>query len=196
MANQAAERANAKAKFLLMDAEAISFKKPFDVIWSVESISHYSNQEKFFASAAKLLRSDGTMAITDWFKKDGLTPREHKKFLEPIEKGMLVELHTMEEYKTLMNENGLEVVKTEILNNRCAKTWDLCLDIIKNKAFWAIAMQNGAAFVHYLKAFKAMREGFASGNFIYGLMIAKKPEEMKSYSELLNAVESKAPQEV
>jgi tocopherol O-methyltransferase len=196
MANQAAERANAKAKFLLMDAEAISFKKPFDVIWSVESISHYSNQEKFFASAAKLLRSDGTMAITDWFKKDGLTPREHKKFLEPIEKGMLVELHTMEEYKTLMNENGLEVVKTEILNNRCAKTWDLCLDIIKNKAFWAIAMQNGAAFVHYLKAFKAMREGFASGNFIYGLMIAKKPEEMKSYSELLNAMESKAPQEV
>ncbi|HXJ03648.1 MAG TPA: class I SAM-dependent methyltransferase [Candidatus Acidoferrum sp.] len=175
MANEATESAKASAKFLLMDAEAIGFEKPFDVIWSVESISHYSNLEKFFASAAKLLRSNGTMAITDWFKKDGLAPSEHKKFLQPIEKGMLVELHTMEEYETLMKTNGLQIVKTEILNKHCAKTWDLCLDIIKNKAFWTIAVQNGVTFVHHLKAFKTMREGFASGNFIYGLMIAKKP---------------------
>jgi tocopherol O-methyltransferase len=196
MANQAAERANASAKFLLMDAEAINFKNPFDVIWSVESISHYPNQEKFFASAAKLLRPNGTMAITDWFKKDGLTPREHKKYLQPIEKGMLVELHTMEEYETLMSENGLEVVKTETLNKRCAKTWEVCLDIIKNKAFWALAVQNGVDFVHYLKAFQAMREGFASGNFIYGLIVAKKTGEMESYSELLKAVGSRVRQEV
>ena len=55
-----------------------------------------------------------------------------------------------------------------------------------------MAARNGVAFVHYLKAFKAMREGFASGNFIYGLMIAKRPGEMESYSDLLKAVESKA----
>jgi hypothetical protein len=79
-----------------------------------------------------------------------------------------------------MSENGLEVVKTETLNKRCAKTWDVCLDIIKNKAFWALAVQNGVDFVHYLKAFKAMREGFASGNFIYGLIVAKKQEKWKA----------------
>jgi hypothetical protein len=109
---------------------------------------------------------------------------------------MLVELHTMEEYETLMSENGLEVVKTETLNKRCAKTWDVCLDIIKNKAFWALAVQNGVDFVHYLKAFQAMREGFASGNFIYGLIVAKKTGEMESYSELLKAVGSRVRQEV
>ena len=177
MANQAAREANARAKFLCMDAEAMKFKKPFDVVWSVESISHYPNNEKFFADAPKLLKPRGRMAITDWFKKEGLTPREHKKFLEPIERGMLVELSTMKEYEDLMSKNGLKVVKTETLNRHCAKTWDLSLDIIKDKAFWALASQLGLAFVHYLKAFKVMREGFASGNFVYGLIVAEKSPE-------------------
>jgi hypothetical protein len=32
--------------------------------------------------------------------------------------------------------------------------------------------KNGAHLVFYLKAFQAMRSGFATGNFIYGLLIA------------------------
>jgi tocopherol O-methyltransferase len=179
MANQVARKSNASAKFLCMDAEALQFDKPFDVIWSVESISHYPNDEKFLASAAQLWKPNGKMAITDWFKKDHLTPREYKKFLQPIEKGMLVELHTREQYESLMTKNGLKLPKTEILNKNCAKTWDLDLDIIKDKAFWALAAKNGVAFVHSLRAFKAMRDGFASGNFVYGLMVAEKPSPIR-----------------
>lgn len=81
------------AKFLLMDAEAMDFQKQFDLIWSVESISHYQHRERFFASAAKLLKPGGCFAITDWFKKENLTPAETRKFIDPIEKGMLVEHH-------------------------------------------------------------------------------------------------------
>src|SRR6266487_6700553 len=51
MANQAAARENVNAKFLLMDAEAMKLNHSFDVVWSVESIAHYPNKEKFFASA-------------------------------------------------------------------------------------------------------------------------------------------------
>jgi tocopherol O-methyltransferase len=141
MANQAARKAKANAKFLCMDAEAMKFKKPFDVVWSVESISHYPNNEKFFAGAAKLLKPNGRMAITDWFKKDGLTPREHRKFLQPIEKGMLV--GPLSGYHQ----------EQSVLDPR----------------------RQGLAFVHWLKAFKTMRDGYASGNFIYGLMVAEKP---------------------
>ena len=160
-----------------MDAEAMKFKEPFDVLWSIESISHYQDHDKFFASATKLLKPGGTLAITDWFKKDGLTPKEYQESLEPIEKGMLVELHTMEEYDARMTANGLYVTRKEVLNKNCAKTWDLCLGLIKKKELWAIAAKNGPAFVHYLKAFKAMRAGFASRNFVYGLMVATKPRE-------------------
>src|ERR1700745_687718 len=44
---QAAAAEQLDAKFLLMDAEAMHFQKQFDVLWSVESISHYQNRQTF-----------------------------------------------------------------------------------------------------------------------------------------------------
>src|SRR5260370_87569 len=172
MAIQAAAKEQLDAKFLVMDAEAMEFQKQFDLLWSVESISHYQRHGEFFASAAKLLKPGGLFAIIDWFKKENLTLAETRKFIAPIEKGMLVELQIMDDYERLLSSNGLQIMHREILNKHCAKTWDLCLDIISDKAFWVLAAKYGAAFVSYLKAFQAMRAGFASGNFIYGLFVA------------------------
>jgi tocopherol O-methyltransferase len=174
MANRAASAQQVNARFLLMDAQAMHFDQQFDVVWSVESISHYQHREKFFASAAKLLKPGGTLALIDWFKKDHLRPAQDKKFIEPIDKGMLVELQTMESYKATVESNQLQVVQSEVLNKYCAKTWDLSLDIIKKRSFWALAAKMGPAFVDHLKAFRAMRAGFASGTFVYGLLVAKK----------------------
>jgi len=172
MAIQAAAGEQLDAKFLLMDAEAMNFQKQFDVLWSVESISHYQNLQGFFASAAKLLKPGGSFAITDWFKKENLTRAETKKFIDPIEKGMFVELQVMDDYEQFLISNALHIVHREVLNQNCAKTWDLGLDIIKDKNLWALAAKYGTHFVSYLKAFQAMRAGFASGNFVYGLFVA------------------------
>ena len=174
LANQAAAREDVNATFLLMDAEAMKFEKLFDVVWSVESISHYQDIEQFFASAAKLLKPNGTVAVIDWFKKPNLNPAEYKQQIIPIEKGMLVELETMQEYEAWMRSSGLKIRKSEILNKNCSKTWDLGLDIIRNKSLWKLAAKNGAMFVRFLRAFRAMRAGFASGNFVYGLVVAQK----------------------
>jgi tocopherol O-methyltransferase len=172
MANQAAALERLDARFLLMDAEAMDFQRQFDVLWSVESISHYQNLPGFFASAANLLKPGGTFAITDWFKKENLTPEETRKSIVPIEKGMFVELQSMSEYEKLLTSNGLQIMRREVLNKNCAKTWDLSLDIIKDKSIWLLAAKFGSHFVTYLKAFEAMRAGFASGNFVYGLFVA------------------------
>jgi tocopherol O-methyltransferase len=174
LATQAAARKSVNARFLLMDAQTMDFDEPFDVIWSVESISHYQDRSRFFATAAKLLKRDGTVAIIDWFKKERLDQRTEKKFLHPIQKGMLVELKTMDEYKSMMRTSGLEITQAEVLNENVSKTWDLCLDIIKNKKLWELAIARGAEFVHFLQAFRAMRAGFRSGNFVYGLIVATK----------------------
>jgi tocopherol O-methyltransferase len=174
MARKAAASDGVNAKFILMDAEEMKFEQTFDVVWSVESISHYSQKEKFFALAARCLEPGGTLAITDWFRKEHLTKREYEKFILPIEKGMLVELDTMEDYAALLRSNGMQIVQEEILNKNCSKSWDLGLDILKNKALWQIATEYGSEVVNFLRAFRAMRAGFASGNFVYGLVIAKK----------------------
>jgi tocopherol O-methyltransferase len=175
MAIQAAATQHLDVKFLLMDAEAMNFQKQFDVLWSVESISHYQNLQGFFASAAKLLKPGGSFAITDWFKKENLTRAENRKFIEPIDKGMMVELKVMNDYEHFLTSNGLQIMHREILNKNCAKTWDLSLDIISDKAFWALAVKLGPRFVSYLKAFQVVRAGFASGNFAYGLFVARAP---------------------
>jgi cyclopropane fatty-acyl-phospholipid synthase-like methyltransferase len=172
MAIQAAAKERVDAKFLLMDAEAMVFQKQFDILWSVESIAHYQNRQEFFAAAARLLKPGGCFAITDWFKKANLTRAETKKFIDPIEKGMFVELRTMDDYAHFFHASGLQIIHREVLNKNCAKTWDLSLDIIKNKSFWVLAAKYGPQFIGYLKAFQAMRAGFASGNFVYGLFVA------------------------
>ncbi len=164
-----------RAQFLLMDAQAMTFRPAsFDVVWSLESISHYQRKKEFFASAARLLRPGGTFAIIDWFRKEGLDRRAYDKFLRPIEKGMMVALDTMDDYAALLESNRLKVVHREILNDRCAKTWDLCLDIIQKKEFWKLAAELGPEFIHFLRAFRAMKAGFASGNLVYALLVAKK----------------------
>jgi tocopherol O-methyltransferase len=85
---------------------------------------------------------------------------------------MFVELQAMDDYEQFLISNGLRITRREVLNKNCAKTWDLCLDIIKDKDFWALAAKYGTHFVSYLQAFKAMRAGFTSGNFVYGLIVA------------------------
>ena len=174
MARKAAAAEGVSAKFILMDAEEMKFEQTFDVVWSVESISHYPQKGKFFASAAQCLESGGTLALTDWFKKERLTEREHEKFIHPIEKGMLVELDTMQDYAELLRANSFQVTHNETLNKNCSKSWDLGLDILKNRALWQIAAEYGSEVVNFLRAFRSMRAGYASGNFIYGLMVARK----------------------
>lgn len=174
MARKAAATEGVSAKFILMDAEEMKFEQTFDVVWSVESISHYQQKGRFFASAAQCLNSGGTLAITDWFKKESLTKREYEKFIQPIEKGMLVEMDTMEDYMAILRSNGFQVTRQEILNKNCAKSWDLGLDIVKSKTLWKVATKYGSEFVDFLRAFRAMRAGFSSGNFVYGLLIAKR----------------------
>ncbi len=69
MAKKAAASEGANVTFLLMNAETMRFDELFDVIWSVESVSHYQNMGQFFSSAARSLKPDGIIAMTDWFKK-------------------------------------------------------------------------------------------------------------------------------
>jgi tocopherol O-methyltransferase len=172
MAVREAAAQHLDVEFLLMDAEAMDLHKKFDVLWSVESISHYQNREQFFASAAKLLKPGGSFAMTDWFRKENLTREETRRYIEPIENGMFVELQTMDDYNRLLTLNGLQITHREVLNKQCARTWDVSLEIIKDKSLWTLAAKHGSHFISFLKAFQAMRTGFASGKFVYGLFVA------------------------
>jgi tocopherol O-methyltransferase len=175
MARKAAAAAQSDARFLLMDAEDLDFPQQFDLLWSVESISHYHDRPSFFANAARFLKPGGVFALTDWFKNAGLSPAQERKFIEPIERGMFIELETIDDYESHLIASGLEIVHRQDLTRQCAKSWDLALDVIRDKSFWKLAAKMGKDFVANLRAFRAMRAGYSSGNFVYGLFTARKP---------------------
>ena len=174
MARKAATAAQLDARFLLMDAEALDFPHRFELLWSVESISHYHDHRSFFANAVRFLKPGGVFALTDWFKNAGLSAAQERKFIEPIERGMFIDLETMDDYESHLVASGLQIVHRQDLTRQCAKTWDLGLDMIRDKSFWTLATKMGKDFLTYLKAFRAMRAGYTTGNFVYGLFIARK----------------------
>jgi tocopherol O-methyltransferase len=180
MAADAARSAKVDAKFLVMDADNISLRARFDVVWSIEAISHFGNTERFFSKGSELLNPGGTLALTDWFKQDGLTAAEYTDLIVPIERGMFVELKTMSDYIRFIQSSRLNVLNSSDLTSRSAKTWELASNVIKNPAIWKLASSKGGEFLRFLRAFTAMRRGFATGSFVYGMIVAQKDPPVAS----------------
>jgi tocopherol O-methyltransferase len=161
-------------EFLVMDADRLEIDNNYDVLWAVEMISHLQERKEFFSRCAKILNKNGVMVIADWFKKEGLNKNEIEEYIEPIEKGMLVTLSTSKDYIKELESNKLVLSYHEDISEQVKKTWDLCLDIIKKKEFWQLAISHGREIVAFLKSFSSMKKGFDSKTFTYEVIIVKK----------------------
>jgi tocopherol O-methyltransferase len=160
--------------FLVDDANAITVEGKFDVIWSVEMISHLRDRDNLFRRAAELLKPGGRMCITDWWKEDGLSQADEHKYIQPIEKPMLVSLPTISEYMQHINNHGFRLLWYEDISLQVSRTWDITSESIKPKAIWSFATRHGRAFVDFLHSFQAMRAGFKSGTFRYPALVLEK----------------------
>lgn len=174
MATDAARRLKRKPTFLLHDANDLRVTGNFDAIWAVEVISHLSNRTEFFKRASKLLVPGGIICEAAWLKDQDLGREDEKKYIRPIEEGMLVELPNLAEYKDHLNNNNLRLRYYEDISKKVAHTWDACLEIARTRATLRLAYQHGKEFVAFLRSFKAMKDGYKSGAFRYGLMISEK----------------------
>lgn len=174
MATESARQLKNKPKFMVHDANDLKFTDTFDAIWAVEVISHLSKRAEFFKRAAKLLVKGGVVCEAAWLKDEGLDQKAEKRYIEPIEEGMLVDLPNLAEYKDHFDNNDLRLRYYEDISKQVAQTWDACLEIARDKALWRLAYEHSKEFVSFLKSFKAMRDGFKSGAFRYVLMVSEK----------------------
>jgi tocopherol O-methyltransferase len=160
--------------FLVDDANRMSVRGSFDAVWAIESLSHLSDRAAFFRKATELLAPGGKICEAAWLKDERLTARDEEKYIRPIEEGMLVSLPDLAEYKRHMDDNRLRLLYYEDISRSVARTWDLCLAMMKDKTLWQLAVRHGREFVTFLKSFKAMRDGFSTGHFRYALMVSEK----------------------
>ncbi len=175
MASAAAENLlRNKPVFLVDDANRMNVRGTFDAVWAIESLSHLSDRAAFFRRATELLAPGGKICEAAWLKDEGLNEEDEEKYIRPIEEGMLVSLPDLTEYKRHMDANHLRLLNYEDISARVARTWDLCLSMMKDKTVWQLAFAHCHEFVAFLKSFKAMRDGFRSGHFRYALMVSEK----------------------
>ncbi|MDZ7799581.1 MAG: class I SAM-dependent methyltransferase [Trueperaceae bacterium] len=179
MARELAAEQHAEVEVRVMDAQAMSFAKegapPFDRIWSIEALSHLSDQRAFFQNAAELLAPGGRVAVIDWFEAEGLSDQRRARFVDPIRSGMLTPgMTTMERYAGYLEEAGLRVSVREDLSAHVRRTWDLTIAMLVDRNLWALAAAHGPEFVAFLRAFRAMRRGYASGALRYGMLVAER----------------------
>jgi tocopherol O-methyltransferase len=161
-------------RFIVDDANAISVEGEFDIVWSVEMISHLNDRDYLFKRASELLKTGGKMCITDWFKDEGLSAEDERKYIAPIEKGMLVELPTLSEYMRHIENHGFRLLYYEDISGAVARTWDITSEAIKPRMIWDLASKHGKELVEFLQSFRAMRAGFRSGAFRYPALVLEK----------------------
>jgi tocopherol O-methyltransferase len=147
----------------------------YDIVWSVEAISHLHKKMDCFRAMARLLEVGGKLVIADWFKSNTATATEERKFLEPIERTMLVpKLETPCAYVNYICKAGLDVTIFEDLSANVLRTWDLAIELIREPALWKFAAARGKDFTAFLEGFAAMRAGYRSRALIYGMLVAQK----------------------
>ena len=174
--NTLAQQRGADVRIIQMDAESLAMEDRFDVVWSVEAISHMSNRKGCLQSIAQVLEPGGRFVIADWFKAHAATAEEERKFLEPIERAMLVpKLEAPAVYADCLSDAGLVVTRVEDLSVQVLRTWDLAIELIGNQALWKFAATRGKDFVGFLEGFAAMRAGYRSKALVYGALAGYKP---------------------
>ncbi len=144
----------------------------FDAVLALEVLSHLERRDPFFAQLPGLLAAGGRVGIAAWLRASGLDRAAESRYIDPIEEGMIVTLPTREEYEHLCADHGLELIRFRDVSAEVARTWDLCLELVSAPAVWSLAMSRGRDTVAFVRTFRAMRAGFASGAFRYALIAA------------------------
>ena len=156
----------------------------FDSIWLTESLSHLPQKPLLFNSTFPFLshpsntNSSSTLVIADWLKSPHLTPAQELADIKPIEDSMLLPpLCTAADYTSMAVSAGYEaVIEPMDISDKVARTWDLSWEIVrKGFGLWQVALREGRDGLAFLWGVRAMRRGFASGGFRYGVLVFKKP---------------------
>ncbi len=168
-----------RTAFLCADAEAVEFPDAsFDVVWSVECTEHLFDKPRFFRRAASWLKPGGTLAICAWLAGDQLDDPAQAQLVYDVCEGFFCpSLGTMEDYRSWMEEAGLEVVTAADWTRRVTKTWEICRQrVLRSKVHWLARLIDRDS-VMFLERFDTILTAYRSGAMNYGCFVARKAGE-------------------
>jgi cyclopropane fatty-acyl-phospholipid synthase-like methyltransferase len=110
----AAKRSVADAtEFVLGDFTTTGFRDDtFDVVWAIESVSHYPEKLEFIEEAARVVDDGGRLVLSDGFRAvDQYTPHERERMDRWLDGWALPNLASVEEFRDGLEDHGFENVQ-------------------------------------------------------------------------------------
>ncbi len=175
MAEERARGLDTDSNFQVMDAERMNFRNPFDVLWIVGALTHFTNQENFIKRAANFLNPGNRLILGDWMTAEYTTSAEWKKYVQPVLEGMLMpNSYSINNYIEWFIKYGYRIVYAEDITAKTTKTWDVALSIINKPAVYKLAYKEGPIFINFLRCIHAMKQAMHKGKLRYGVIVAEK----------------------
>lgn len=167
----------------IQDANELAFSEErFDVLWIIECSEHLTDKVAFFRTCARLLRPGGRLAVCAWLaaEPEGRTAR-HDQLIAEVCHGMLCpSLGSLREHIRWFKEAGFEKVQAEDVTSQVARTWELCLPLLRLPpalALLRLADEQTAAFA---RSFTSIRSAYATGAMAYGMFAARRSGDERS----------------
>ena len=108
----------------------------FDSACAIESSEHIGDKQRFFSEDFRVLRPGGRLVVCAWLAKAGASGLERRLLLEPICRyGRLPGMGTEEDYQTLAESAGFEVLATDDISANVRRTWAICIKRSASKLF-------------------------------------------------------------
>jgi len=165
-----------RVRFLQEDAERVVFDAgSFDVVWSVECTEHLFDKPGFFREAARWLRPGGRVAVCAWVAGDEPLSEGQRRTVEAVCEGMFCpSLGTAGDYEGWLREAGLTEVETRDWTRRVARTWEICLERVRESGTGRLAPLLGKDAELFLSRFETMIEAYRTGAMRYAAVTGRK----------------------
>jgi SAM-dependent methyltransferase len=161
----------------LVEAEVCATGLPagqFDFVWGEDAWCYVEDKAKLIAEAARLVRSQGRIAFTDWMEgPTGLTIDEAQRYLSFMK---FPNVLTLDEYRSLLEANGC-VVRIAINTGRFAGCVPLYIDMIEKQLTYdalKIIGFDAALAQSLLGEMRFMQSLAEAGKIFQGLIVAEK----------------------
>jgi sterol 24-C-methyltransferase len=165
-----------RTRFLQADALALPFaNESFDGVYAFESGCHVADKAQYYRECTRVLRPGGAFVGIDWLAREGLTPEEHLRWIEPVCRHFTCpDLISPAELRDLLAASGLIPEETEDLAARgeVAPNWEM-LDV---ETLVRVQQAVGPQILARLaEAGAALVQANRSGAFLVAFWRARKP---------------------
>ena len=169
------EGLSARIRFLVGDASSSGLpSRSADFVWGEDAWCYVPDKAKLISEAARLVRSGGTIAFTDWVEgSNEMSTEEAQRALSLMS---FANVQDIPGYTRLLRENGCDVQVAED-TGRLSKFFDLLLDMVEMQFTYdvlALIQFRSEALAVITENFRFLRDVSRAGKLVQARFVARR----------------------